>query len=430
MSQNLNIIDDYDPVGNSIDAINNNFNLFNVRTCNLLQSNISDLIPLYTSISQLSSKYENFSSVMSSFSANWASTASIVFNTKGHWLSPITLVYEKTFSTVANYTDIIDWLNLNFKDTFPEDQIIKVNYLIKTYSDLSLNGASIEKIDIADLDLLAGAYNKTTLDIKKYIIYKNHTNTIISIINNILLSAFRKDLFITGVEQINTYYDSYNIAFGRLSSSLIKDISYVYVEAIYTYLMQYQIIRSEYERLLELSIESIPSEILIKFDLQNIYGSFFGHFCFVQNGGEWVFTPQCNIMFCADNICNDCYGYIDPNTLYEGRQCFGNDLYRLESCPYTDIEPLSTYVSNNGLFADYVDTYMDMIVDGTSAKFFVSKNGTANYPNSAVLLKSRYTFSGLSIDQTCPYGEMLSFDAPIIIENIDEFTNFIDAMMK
>ena len=53
MSQNLNIIDDYDPVGNSIDAINNNFNLFNVRTCNLLQSNISDLIPLYTSISQL-----------------------------------------------------------------------------------------------------------------------------------------------------------------------------------------------------------------------------------------------------------------------------------------------------------------------------------------------------------------------------------------
>ena len=325
----VNQINEYTPIGNSLTEINENFSILDTRTC-LFEQQRPVFAELFTSIQSLSSRLDSFTTTTSSLSSELKGMSDLVYNMKDYWLNPITLVYPKSFSVVANYQEIQKWLDDNFSDLAP-NQLVKVQFLIKSFDDQLLAGTQLEKIDIQTLNALSATYGIPTKDIQRYIVLDNHIKAMISIISNILNRLFIK-LKVEKYSDLDVLIASCAIHRHILTSSLLSDISYTNLLIIWSYLQQYSMIKDEYLALKTLGMDSIPSNVTSKFNTKNVIETFFGTFCFLFNDSGWDYIPDCSRNICIVDSCSDCYDVIDVNNLYSGQQCKLGSKYVLLEC--------------------------------------------------------------------------------------------------
>lgn len=332
---NIQEIDIYNSIGNSIDIINKNFQLFNNRMCYIDKAR-SELKILFSNINFSTPSINGLITTVNSNSALWRDTASLVYNTKGYWLEPVTLMYQKTFSVIANFAEIETWLDNTFSiNTFTQNQILKVSYIVKNYDPSIINNTPLPNTTTASLDTLAAAYNQNTNDIQSYFSYFNHITSIIATINNIIKRSIQNiGLLIEPTNNVKAiqYFNSFSIFKNILSSNKLINFSQSDLRLIYSYLYQLVLINNLYQTLVDKGIPNIPATILNKFNLQKIYETFIGSFCFhLNNNNLWEYIPSCNIDFCVDQKCN-CYDFIDVNSLYKNRGCPFPIKYDLVSC--------------------------------------------------------------------------------------------------
>lgn len=335
----IQTIDEYDPLGNSLEVINNNFSIIDTRLCEY-DKNRPIFDALFSSIRSLSGELSNFSTTIQENSSLLSDSANLVYNLKDYWLNPVTLMYPKTFSVLANYQEIENWLNETFPNYAPS-QMFKVQFVVKSFDHLSLDGTALETFSTDTLDALSSPYNIKTVDIKRYIILDNHVKSVISSINNIFK---RLDIKIP----VNSYTDldyiasTFTVHRQVLSSSKI-DLSQDNLLVIWSFLAQYQLLRDEYLSLYTLGISTIPSNILLKFNVKNIVETFIGDFCFVFSDDAWRYVPSCSRDICANQYCDDCYDVLDVNGLYTGTDCPLKAKYVLIECDSAVI-PNTTHV--------------------------------------------------------------------------------------
>ncbi len=409
-------IDIYSPIGNGLENINSNFQFLNTRLCNVSQDT-ARYDRLFTEIGLLTGGISDLHTRLGTNSSLWVDTATIVHNVSGYWLEPITLMYENTFNTLANYEEVENWLTDTFgSTTFNSKQILKVNYVVKNFDPDALDGYPLENVSVEVLDALAASYNKQTYDIQKFITYRNHVGAIISLINNILQIINRLDLTVNEVEDLDEIFGSFSIFRRRLSSSILTGVSDYYLKVIYSTLTQWNTIKDQYNILVDSGIPSIPSSVLLRFNTQNIYGTFIGSFCFLFNAStnKWEYIPDCSINFCVDDYCTDCYGYVDPNTLYDDNNCKLNARYVLSACFTNEI-----FVASYAQLENYLDVYADIDIDGTVNRYFVFEMPyNFVYPNSAVLFNSSFGDITFGSSQGCLACDELSANPSVFVIQI------------
>ena len=82
------------------------------------------------------------------------------------------------------------------------------------------------------------------------------------------------------------------------------------------------LIKPKFDILIEKGIPSLPVSIFSALSIQNMETILFGHMCFRKDSNsKWKYTPTCNDPACVKQYCDDCYGYVDPNTAYPPRGC-------------------------------------------------------------------------------------------------------------
>ena len=389
-------IDQFLAAGNTLKNINYYMSSINVDLCRNLQNEYA-LSPFFTTIQDFSASFNDLTKIVKSLSANWVNTSSLTYNLSGYWLEPITIVYENTFNLAANINEIETWLDTNFASTFATGQILKVSSGVKNYSSDSLNNTFLPSSISTDyLNGLANAYNQKLSDINRYLSFKNHITSYISILNNIFKQLGKKAYLIDNEAQLSTYYNSFSVFENTLTSTLLLDIEQDKLSLIYSYLAQYILIKDDYDHLIELGINTIPANILTAINTQNIFITYFMDFCFLQTNGKWKYIPDCRIKFCANQYCYDCYEYIDPNSVYDRSGCPLNSKYQLTTCEG------DVYLLGNSLFETYKNQYIDIIIDNVEVKALVEDiKPNVNYPNSFVLLSNRYSVNGISSYQNC-----------------------------
>lgn len=339
-------IDEYSPVGNSLTEINENFSILDTRNC-LYDSERPKYDDLSTLISSLSSRMNNFYTGTTTLSSEFKGMADLVNSMKDYWLTPVMLVYPKTFSVLANYQEILQWLTDVFPTTFKNRQLVKVQFVVKSFDDSILNGTTLEKFTLATLDALSSTYKVSTRDIQQYIVLDNHVKSIVATISNILKKLFIK----TKVEKstdLDYLIDSCSVHNHQISSNVLTDIEYPNLLVIWSLLQQYSLIKDRYDTLSALGISAIPSNVITQFNTKNITESFFGDFCFLFDDG-WEYIPDCGGNICQSTEC-DCYGYVDVNKLYDGTDCKISSKYVLYECDDVVKDPTVHIFQENTTF--------------------------------------------------------------------------------
>ncbi len=326
-TNNMDDISVYDAIGNSLDDINQRFQKFDIRL-SLYDQQQAGLEAFFTSVQQNSAAFNNFYTQVSENSAFYKGASDLVYNLKDYWQNPVTLVYPKTFAVLAGYKDIENWLNTDFYD-FGPNQMVRVNFFIKSYDDQLLSGTALEKFTTETLDALASPYGLKTVDIKRFIVLDNHVKAVIATTNNII-SRIDKTLISKTHLDLNTLINSFVIKRQTISSTKINAPSETLL-LIWSFLQQYQIIQDEYQTLFDLQISSLPSNVLTKFNDKNIFNSFVGSFCFVKDR-VWKYVPSCQRDICINTYCDDCYDPVDVNKLYDGTDCSLVAKYVLYEC--------------------------------------------------------------------------------------------------
>lgn len=321
---NLITLDDYSPIGNAQEDINENFQFLDIRTCKIVDTKYK-LDPFFSFVQTLSADLMSWESTIHSLSGAWRATASLVHAASGYWLEPITFMYPSTFVALGNFPEIENWLQETFAPTdFADEQIIRVTFGVKNYDPIAVNNTYMDNVSIDTLEALAVNYGLTVADITKYIVYTNHVNSAIYVVNNILKRLNKTNLYIKDRNGLRTMLNKFSINKRMLSNNDLVDVAQYDLKLIYSYLIQYELLDKEYERLLELAIDKLPALVLNKFFNQNLFNTYIGSFCFLRDAeGYWEYIPDCNIKYCVDDVCGDCWDYVDPNTLYPDRTCKG-----------------------------------------------------------------------------------------------------------
>lgn len=321
-------IDSYNLLGNSRSELNQNFSDLDIRTC-IYDNAKPTYEQLFTNISDLSARLSNFTSAVQSVSSDYINTSNLVYNLKDYWLTPVTLVYPLSFSVVANYQDIENWLNQNFLD-IPTNQIYKIQFVVKSYSDSLLANTLLEKVSTETLDALSSTYGISTKNIQRFIVLDNIVKTIISSVKTILTRLFIKTQVDTASD-LDVLISSCSIHKNVILSSVLTTIDYTNLLSIWSLLQQYSLVKDEYTALSELGINTIPGNVLARFNTKNIYEAVIGSFCYKYDT-KWSYIPDCSRNICLNTECSSCYDSIDVNNLYTTDDCKIGSKYVLLEC--------------------------------------------------------------------------------------------------
>ena len=333
---NIQEIDEYQALGNSLNVINDNFANIDTRLC-IYDSRQSSLEDMFTSLQASSAMFADFYNQATTLSAGFRDMSDIVYNIQGYWHNTATIVYQNTFSVMANYVEILEWLNTHFTD-FSDNQLVRVQYLVKSYDDIILNGQALDNITISTLNSLATSYKLKTADIQRYIVLDNHIQSIISLISNILTKSFIKTKIKT-TDDVDALVGSFSIHKNVISSPLLKDLSYDKTLTIWSLLEQYEMLIVEYKSLQTLGISNVPSSVLSKFNTKSVSETFIGSFCYRWSNSIWSYSPSCANEICVQDVCTDCYDILDPNKLYHKTECPAFPRYILYKCDSVVIPP-------------------------------------------------------------------------------------------
>jgi hypothetical protein len=356
----IETIDEYSPLGNSLQTINQNFSILDTRNC-IYDADRDKYEGFFSQIESLSSKFINFTTKNQELSSTFKDTSNLVYNLQDYWLNPITLVYPRTFAQIANYQEIGTWLNNNFSN-LAKNQVVKVQFIVKTFDDILMSNSRLEKFSVESLGTLANTYNLKIADIQNYIVLDNHVKTIIATISNILSRLLIKFQLKTYTD-LEVLYNSFSVKRGVVSSNLLTTLSYTNLLLVWSFLLQYSLIRQRYINLSTLGIPAIPSNVISKFNTKNIYESFIGDFCFKNTGATWTFLPSCDRNVCLLDQCDDCYDSINVNALYSSdNNCKNTVKYVLRECENVEREPTVHVFNTSDTFviptgADYIEMY-------------------------------------------------------------------------
>jgi hypothetical protein len=131
----------------------------------------------------------------------------------------------------------------------------------------------------------------------------------------------------------------------------LTTLSYTNLLLVWSFLLQYNLIRQRYINLSTLGISAIPSNVISKFNSKNIYESFIGDFCFKHSGTSWSFLPSCDRDVCLSDQCDDCYDPVNVNTLYSAdNTCKASTKYVLLECEAIEREPTIHVFEENQVF--------------------------------------------------------------------------------
>jgi hypothetical protein len=361
----IKLISDYEYLGNGLVKINSNMNEFNVRV-DLLYNNIENWESL-NNFNFLKNKFDQLYTVLTSFSADWKSTADLVYNVKGYWEQPILIAFHRTFNFVANFVEIETWLNENFPTReFSPTQIIRCDFLCKNYNDESLDGFRLVNYDPIKAEEKASFYGTTSKKVYRFLGIKNQLNSIIFLINALLRKYNNTSYIINRIQDLSVYssFIGYNKSLNTFFSEELKDFSPTDLAYFQTYITQYNNVYKIYQRDY-IQLESIPADDLLIFDLRDVAITSGGSFFFKNIKDYWTYYPYTNIEFCPKNVCSDCYDEIDINNLYKNREyCNGIPKYILTECgetiPYTPpyTGPLNV---NDAKILDLSDNSLDQL---------------------------------------------------------------------
>jgi len=355
-------IDIFDSLGNPLADINGNFQLFNFRLCDY-NTTEAKMRAFTTLMQNNSALYQQLYTTTNTLSAGWRDTTNTVSNLEGYWLTPLSLIYPKTFAYIGNYSDILYWLN-NTVQTVSTGQIANVTFFVKNYDPDVLNNTAVSNITIEAMNAVSAALGFTTKNIQTFIIYKNHVDVIISTINNIFRRENRADLIIkssTTIPNSNTF-QILNRTLSHPEYATFKQYS---INQLYTLIYQWELLAPTYNNLVSQGLNTISPDILSKFNTQNIYNTYSGVFSYIKRSTGWEYIPNGNINFCTPK--NDkCFTYIDPNTYYTGTDCASKLTYELAGCNGI------YYLSRSAELESYIGKYIDAIIKGQNVKCLVN----------------------------------------------------------
>lgn len=342
-------LSEFEYLGNSLLTFNSNMQELNVRYDVLFSD--KEKWNMMTDIFQsLSANISNITTKVQNSSGNWKTATNLLYNLQTYWEKPIEVAYSSSFNMVANFLEIENWLNQNFSPTnFSPTQILRVDFLCKNYNNQIIEGTRINSYDQTVLESLASQYNTTRKDIYKFLSYKNQITSIISIVNSYLLKNDNKDLLIsdwtnwTDIDDLIPLvaYDTSNNRF--YSPDILSKFNETDLGFLFSYLLQYQIIKPKFQELIDLHIDQIPALVINQFSLKNIQVSTAGAFFYKIVNGRWTFFPN-DKFNCINDICSDCYDVLDINSLYTHLPpCTYSFRYILEYCsdisePYGELQ--------------------------------------------------------------------------------------------
>lgn len=324
---NIQPIDEYQAVGNSLPIINDNFANINTRLC-IYDDMQSSFDELFSTLQTVNTTFANFYTATTTLSAGFQDMSDIVYNVNGYWHNTLTLMYQNTFAVMANYEEILSWLQTNFT-YFSDDQLVRVHYTVKSYDPKLLDGQTLANITIATLNSLASTYSQKTEDIQRYIILDNHVSSIISTISNIFIKLFINTK-IQSTDDLDLLVNSFSIHKNVISSPILINVPYNKILSIWALLEQYEILKDEYSSLKTLGISSIPSNILSIFNTKSVSSTFVGSFCFRWKDSNWNYSPSCANDVCVQIV--DCYNTLDVNKLYTNSECTASPRFILYPC--------------------------------------------------------------------------------------------------
>lgn len=130
---NVYLIDENLCLSNSYQIINKNFATLSASLVNLdLYGNRFNA--LYANFASNSAKWITSINNWQTLSASWISAETTVRTLSSNWQTPVNLIYNKIidlqyyYDNESTYKTIVkQWLTTNFKNYFPENQVIKVD---------------------------------------------------------------------------------------------------------------------------------------------------------------------------------------------------------------------------------------------------------------------------------------------------------------
>jgi hypothetical protein len=309
-------ISDYEYLGNGLYKINSNMNELNIRLDNLFLEK-EKWNSVLTIMSSLSSDLTNLYTTINTSSANWRNASSLVYATKGYWQEPIMIVYNKTFNCAANYLEIENWLNENFDPQgFAPEQILRCDFLCKNYNDEMLKGYRLAEFDPYTVEGLALNYNTTVKEVYSFLGLENQLNAILALINFFLKKNNKTSFIIDSIKDI-TNYENY-VSYNRISNIFYSNILDTFREADLRAFVSYVYQYQIVYKTYEKykELANIPKEVLKKFELKDISVTNGGNFYYKIINGRWTYYPYTHIEFCNNTICSDCYDPVNLNELY------------------------------------------------------------------------------------------------------------------
>lgn len=358
-------ISDYEYLGNGFLKINSNMHQFNVRIDNLY-SNIEKFTTL-PGLNIFSNRFNEISTILQSFSANWKTASNLVYNLQGYWEEPIQIAFHRTFNYAANFLEVETWLNENFPTSdFSKTQIIRCDYLCKNYSDEMLEGFQLTNYDPIKAEAQATIYGTTSKKVYRFLGIKNQLNAIIFLINALLKKYNNTGFLIDKIKDLTVYssFVSFNKSLNLFSSEELVNFNntdLVYFDSYVTqYNNLYKIYASQY-----IDLEIIPQDALVFFDFRDVTITSGGAFFFKNINNYWTYYPYTNIEFCPKNVCNDCYDDVEVNYVYRDRgYCVSGPKYILTECgeiPYASIGSMSIFYEQQLMDDPIIEQLSDLL---------------------------------------------------------------------
>ena len=320
------------PLGNSLDEMNQNFHLMNIRICKL-QEDIRRWTGMYDSLMSIKDRLNDNTKTMDRVSQRYTDASNIVYNAQQYWQLPITIMYAPGFSVLGNFNEVRLWLLDHFSPSdFIDNQLIRVTFLIKNYDPESLDQYPIGELSNTAMDSIASSYNVSSRAILDYLSILNQLRQTISSMNSIFIRAKKLNFEIVESEQVHLLYDSIKYINGQFTSTLVPDLTEHDIQLLHCFADQYVNVFEPALPLYSNIVENFPAELLPRFDNFLIYSNFGHHFNFIKTNNSWEYYPNDLVPHGQGFNCNSCFSIIDTQKIYTNDDCGFRASFELIEC--------------------------------------------------------------------------------------------------
>ena len=319
------------PLGNSLDEMNQNFHLMNIRICKL-QEDIKKWTGMFDSLQSIKDRLNNNTATIERVKQRYIDAANIVYNIRPYWELPIALVYAPGFDTIGNFNEVRLWLLDNFNPSdFIDNQLIRVEFLIRNYSPEIFDQYPIGELSSTAMDSIAGTYGISSRHILSYLSVLNQLRQTVSSMNNIFTRA-KLNWEILESEQVHILFDSIKYDAGQFTSTLMTELSEADLQLLHCLADQYINLFEPALPQFDNIVNDFPAELLERFDNNLIFSNFGHHFNFIKTNNSWEYYPNDLVPHGQGFNCNSCFSIIDTQKIYTNDDCGFRASFELIEC--------------------------------------------------------------------------------------------------